>query len=180
MKTFLSIILAFTLAAPAFTQTQDKKKDGQIVLGTTEVVLDVVVRDKKGRPVKDLTASDFEVYEDGVKQRVESFRLVLRETTSPGDSGKKGEVKSGEAPAAPLSMSDINIVAMVFDRLSPNARNLAQKAALSYINERNGPDDYTGVFLVDLSLHTLQSYTDDQQLVRDAIDRATTRFPRCR
>ncbi|MCI0490046.1 MAG: VWA domain-containing protein [Blastocatellia bacterium] len=64
---------------------------------------------------------------------------------------------------------------MVFDRLSPNARGLAQKAALSYIDERNGPDNFTGVFLIDLSLNTIQSYTDDQQLVRNAIDQATMR-----
>src|SRR5262249_12395962 len=64
--------------------------------------------------------------------------------------------------------------AMVFDRLSPNARSLAEKAALSYVAERSAPDDFTGVFLIDLSLRTIQNYTDNQQLVRDAIERATT------
>ncbi|MCI0490045.1 MAG: hypothetical protein L0229_25920 [Blastocatellia bacterium] len=102
MKTFLSIILTFALTAPALSQAQDKQQqqEDKIVLGTTEVLLDVVVRDKKGRPVKDLKASDFEVYEDGVKQQIDSFRLVLREVAPSGDAGKKGEVKE----ARPLSV----------------------------------------------------------------------------
>src|ERR1700732_1150178 len=41
-----------------------------------EVLLDVVVRDKKGRLVKDVTAKDFEVTDDGEPQKILSFRLV--------------------------------------------------------------------------------------------------------
>ena len=42
------------------------------------VLLDVVVRDKKGRLVRDLEASDFEVLEDGKKQEVVAFEVVDR------------------------------------------------------------------------------------------------------
>ena len=34
--------------------------------GVTAVLVDVVVRDRRGQPVRDLTAADFEVLEDGV------------------------------------------------------------------------------------------------------------------
>ncbi|MEJ7709956.1 MAG: hypothetical protein WKF84_08870 [Pyrinomonadaceae bacterium] len=50
---------------------------------TAEVLLDTVVRDKKGRVVKNLTAADFEVYEDGVRQQIKSLRFVARDA-SPG------------------------------------------------------------------------------------------------
>jgi hypothetical protein len=53
-----------------------QQKTDQITVNTGEVQLDVVVRDKNGRLRKDLTASDFEVYEDGVRQEIGSFRLA--------------------------------------------------------------------------------------------------------
>ena len=43
---------------------------------TTEVALDLAVRNKKGRQVKNLKADDVEIYEDGVRQQLLSFRLV--------------------------------------------------------------------------------------------------------
>jgi VWFA-related protein len=63
---------------------------------------------------------------------------------------------------------------MVFDRLSPDARNLAHKAALNYAAESVKPDDLVGVFAIDLSLRTLQVYTSNGELVRQAIDRAAS------
>ena len=41
---------------------------------TTEVLLDLVVHDKRGRQVKNLKAGEVEIYEDGVRQQILSFR----------------------------------------------------------------------------------------------------------
>src|SRR5712692_2711082 len=41
-----------------------------------EVLLDVIVRDKHGRPVRDLVPDEIQVLEDGVPQQVTDFRLV--------------------------------------------------------------------------------------------------------
>src|SRR5215468_12707155 len=110
MKSRVNFLLAFTLILssyqplsgqnPSPARQQDEPK---IRIGTAEVTLDVVVRDKKGRPVKDLTASDFEIYKDGVKQQVESFRLALREsgTKADGDRGKEAPATTATAAASP-------------------------------------------------------------------------------
>ena len=45
--------------------------------GRPRILVDVVVRDRKGQPVRDLTAADFEVLEDGVTQKVGSFTPFL-------------------------------------------------------------------------------------------------------
>lgn len=176
MSLFLSTCLALSLIAPVLNTAQNpRRQEEKVHVGTTEVMLDVVIRDKKGRPVRDLTAADFEVFEDGVKQQIESFRFVSREAApSGGDTEKKGAVPTEAVPSSTRPTSEINLVAMVFDRLSPNARGLAHKAAGGYVVERTGPDDFTGVFLIDLSLRTLQSYTDNEQLVHEAIDRAAS------
>ena len=77
MKSFLSLLLIAAIGLQAVSQEQDEV----IRVRSNEVRLDVVVKDKKGRPIKDLKASDFEILEDGVPQKVESCRFVSRETT---------------------------------------------------------------------------------------------------
>ena len=41
-----------------------------------EVVLDLVIRDSRGRQVKNLKPEEVAIYENGVRQPVKSFRLV--------------------------------------------------------------------------------------------------------
>src|SRR6266545_5871158 len=67
------VVAAGPQAAPAVPRRPEEVPTFGV--GTAAVTLDVVVRDKKGRAVRDLKASDFEVYEDGVRQTVDSFRL---------------------------------------------------------------------------------------------------------
>src|SRR5262252_1623704 len=80
MKTFCCISLAILLTSTpsgALAQTPAPAQNpDRISSGTTEVLLDAVVKDKKGKPVKDLKASDFQITEDGVPQEIRSFRLV--------------------------------------------------------------------------------------------------------
>ena len=183
MKRWIGILVVMALAASldlaAFGQKpgSERQDEQRVRLGTTEVALDVVVRDKKGRPVRDLKESDFEVYEDGARQRIESFRLVVREPDKSVAEVKAGVKREETAPRQPVSrdpFAEASFIALVFDRLSPDARNLAHKAALNYAAEGIKPDDFVGVFAIDLSLRTLQAYTHNAELVRQAIDRAAS------
>ena len=99
MKKFAVMFLTAALVAPAQAQDQSKpaRQDEKVSVGTVEVLLDVVVKDKRGRPVTDLSAADFEVFEDGAKQPVESFRLIRR--NSAGESGKANSAVQGVASA---------------------------------------------------------------------------------
>src|SRR5205085_4605200 len=65
------------------------------------------------------------------------------------------------------------VTALVCDRLSPEARSLARKAGLAYAQEGMAAGDFTGVFRIDQSLITLQSFTDNTGLVKDAVGQAT-------
>jgi VWFA-related protein len=198
MKNRVNFFLAFALTLSSYTplagqnpapSPQSQRPQGQdetkIRIGTAEVTLDVVVRDKKGRPVKDLAGTDFEVYEDGVRQNIESFRLALRESEAAGKSNP-GPNRGKEAPtgapttatppgAAKETPVNPGVIALVFDRLTPEARALARKAATAYADEGLMANDFTGVFAIDLSLLTLQRYTDNPRLVKQAIEQATSR-----
>jgi VWFA-related protein len=147
-----------------------------------------VVRDKKGRPVRDLQASDFEVFEDGIKQDLNSFRLVASKSEGGSSIGNsRGEDREKASDLGVLSPnkshsgaeagSGTTAVALVFDRLSPDARTRAREAALSYLGESVNKNELMGVFLTDLSLLVLQPFTDNKQLVKLAIEKAGLHSP---
>ncbi|MDT5263323.1 MAG: hypothetical protein QOC61_2327, partial [Acidobacteriota bacterium] len=181
-RTSLSILVLLAVAAaglPSHAQTtQNKDQQEEVVrVGSNEVVLDVVVRDKKGRVVKDLSTSDFEVYEDGVRQNVTSFRLVTRGAgAAPSDGGAKAGTTSAASLNAPggagRGVERVGAVALVFDRLSPESRVRARQAALAYLGGGLTPEDLVGVFGIDLSLRVYQPFTNNEQLVRRGIEGA--------
>src|SRR5437870_3061206 len=51
--------------------------------GVNLVLVDVVVRDRTGAVVKNLTANDFELFEDGVRQQILTFAFEDITTTAP-------------------------------------------------------------------------------------------------
>ena len=187
-KRFLSSILALgmmhvaaTLAPRAASARQQEPPPEPPVFRAeaTTVLVDVVVRDKKGHPVRDLTASDFEISEDGVKQVVDSFRVVDN-LGAPEDTAAEGSAAAAPdggltvtpSPSARKREEAPSVVAFVFDRLSPNARAVARKAALAYTDRSHVAGDLVGVFAVDLALRTLQPFTNDVERVRLGLELA--------
>jgi VWFA-related protein len=186
MKLWINTLLTLALIFPPQGQTSSRPEqqgEQKIRIATAEVALDVVVRDKKGHPVTDLTVNDFEVFEDGMKQPVESFKLVTRgRAGQPGKSEEKAAATANARPAeiprpAPVEKRPdpelgVSVVALVFDRLSPDARKRAHDAAMSYLGESAQLSAFVGIFAINLSLNTVQNYTTDIELAKKAIERA--------
>lgn len=127
------------------------------------IAIDVVVRDQAGHPVTDLDAQDFELFEDGVRQRVGSFTPIVG-------------AESTRRPAAPVTGTTATptaapeLMAFVFDRLTPDARALATEAALQYVGSGATTSNTIAVFGIDLSLVMYQPFTRDADLVRHALE----------
>ena len=146
--------------------------------GTTAVLVDVVVRDRRGRPVLDLTADQFEIYEDAVRQTLGSFSVVER---AGGVAVRVGRRVSGGppstdgsgGPAPTVAPQDVPTVAIVFDALRAEPLALAQKAALSYLPMIGESDARVGVFTSDPGLRVVQAYTDNLSLARRAVHQLT-------
>src|SRR6476646_7202348 len=116
---------------------------GRFTAASSGVLVDVVVRDKKG-PVTDLNAEDFTITEDGKPQDVVSFeRHMVADTASSGGT----TTVSGATPAKPAASTPA-IVALAYDRLTPEGRGNAYKASQAFLKNRR-PDELTGVFVVD-------------------------------
>src|SRR5436190_11821475 len=107
----------------------------------TAVLVDVVVRDKKGRPVTDLSGVDFDVAEDGVTQKVDSFTRVSHgggigvgvAWRSPASTVAVTPTTPPPSPADADPIPDDATTALVFDHLSTESLRLAQRATLDYV-----------------------------------------------
>jgi VWFA-related protein len=170
--------LAIVVAAAAAVRTQQPQSG--FTTSTTAVVVDVVVRDAKGAPIVDLKPSDFELLEDDVKQRIAAVELIAPGRTHARTTDGARPASPQTTPAVPASEqgrpseapNSPTVMALVFHRLSVDARPLAWRAARTYLDGPGREADYVGVFMIDSSLETLQPYTNDREKIAAAVERA--------
>lgn len=157
-------LIAFLLLSTAAAQEQT------IRTAAEEVQLDLVVRDKKGKPVRDLRPEEIELYDEGARQEIRGFRLVTGAVTAvvPGEQARVEERAVAADPARPL-----RLVSFVFDSLDTEARRLARLAAQDFIRDPLEANVYVGVFTIDHRLRVVQQFTNDRELLTAAIERAT-------
>jgi VWFA-related protein len=175
--------LSVSLAAGLTWQVNSQQPPVKTI--TAGVVVDVTVVDGKGNPVLDLAPGDFELSEDGVRQQIVSATLVKGgivtplKTTAAVDSQAAGQPAPPvtQATGTPEAVITPSVTAILFDRLSPESRALARRAALAYVATLTPPNDYAGVFLADLSLRTFQPFTNEREKLARGIDVVSTTAP---
>jgi VWFA-related protein len=162
--TLVSLAAGLALAAATPSAPAPQAAETPVVrTGTAAVLLDVVIRDKKGRPVPDIAASEIEVFEDGVKQKVDGFRWVETEAIET----------TAETAASPDARRPPNLVSLVFDQLGPDGRRLAAKAATALLEKGVRPNTWMAVFQIDRRLALVQPFTNDAAKLREAVAKAT-------
>jgi VWFA-related protein len=147
------------------------------------------VLDSKGRPVLDIGPDDFELSEDGKRQQIVSAALVqggavralMRsqppDTITAAAQPAPGSAAGSSSQTGVASDTTPSVTAILFDRLSPEARPLAYRAALAYISTLSPPHDYAGIFLADVALRTYQSFTTQPENLRQGLNRLAAAAP---
>lgn len=79
------------------------------------VSVDVIVTDKNGRPVLDLTKADFEIEENKKPQTVESFKLIQIDDGQDPDPAKNREIRSLDDQARETARDDVRIIVLFLD-----------------------------------------------------------------
>jgi VWFA-related protein len=130
---------------------------------TEEVLLDVVVRDKKGHRVDDLRPEDFQIFDNGEPKKITSFRLV-HGAEAIGTSGARTQLDP---------LRQIRLVTMIFHCSDTNAQRLAHDSAEDLLKGEFPQNVYMAIMAIDHKLEVLQPFTNDPALLRQAIDRAT-------
>lgn len=153
-----------------------------VTTATQEVLLDLVVRDKRGRLIRNLRQDELTIVDDGVRQNIRGFRSV-----DLGGGG--GDALNAKAGVRELTASirqelgdprgldgrrDPRLLTLVFDQLLPGQRPYAKTAALELLRA-NGSNAETlfAAFRVDQKLTQLEAFTPERAKLESAIERAT-------
>ncbi|MFL6332062.1 MAG: VWA domain-containing protein [Pyrinomonadaceae bacterium] len=142
LKFACALVALLCLSAGARAQDQD---EDVVPINSNLVILNVGVADQKGHAVTNLSQSDFNVYEDGVKQSVVSF----------------------EPSTAPFSL----VLLLDMSGSTINFRPTLKQSALRFIDAL-GPEDRVEVVAFNDKVQTLQHFTGDRTKIAFAIEEA--------
>jgi len=147
------------------------------------VLVNVTVRDKKGNLVRDLTAADFTVLEDGKQQKVLSFDLentdVVPESTAGPDHTNvltplkpRAEGKPAAEPAQ-LALKDRRLLILFFDlsAMQPDEIDRSTTAAQKYVDKQMAPADLVSLVSLGSGIRVEQDFTSDRALLKQALER---------
>ncbi len=157
-------------STPAATQDQNPVK---FRVKSNLVVVRVVVRDARGKPVEGLKKEDFKLFDQGKEQSIAQFEAV--ETTasvsgSPASPVVEGALPSAGAvsPSAPVVPMPGRFLALYFDDLNTSDADMTRvrDAADRYLAANLGPRDRVGIFT---SEKMLSDFTNDPKQLHDAL-----------
>lgn len=173
VRELLAVFLPLALVIPSLAQQPAKPPaatDQPIKIKTSEVLLDVVVHDKKGRPIRDLKPEEIEVYEDGVKQSITKFSSIGALASTTGTT----PVTPPEAsPEAANSLPQLRLVTLLFDHLTVQRVQAVRDAGFNFVDNSFTPDMLVRVMVVGRKLYLVEQFTNDRAKLRKAVERAT-------
>jgi VWFA-related protein len=191
----LGIALAFLLAIVLENPLAGQQSQRPVFRTAREVVsIDVVVRDRDGNIVRGLTASDFDVREDGQPQEVMAFTFqeiaaekAATSSAQPGPGLLAGvETKTtepsksavpGQPPEPPPLTSDATagrrLIVLLFDlsSMQPEDVQRAVDSARKYVKEQMDAADLVAVATISSALDVLTDFTGEQERVDVALGR---------
>ncbi len=167
--------LVSTVRAGANQQKQDRSVFSEVIQ-VHVVNVDVYATDKKGNPVKDLTAADFEISEDGKPMEITHFSLLTREGGAAGvadPSARPATPPEALVPSGPEAAAPGERLWLVIYVDNMNLRTFDRKRALDqlrgFLAEGVGTDTEVMVASYDRTLKIRLPFTSDTAAVTDSL-----------
>lgn len=173
-RTFIALALGAAALQGPVLKAQDPSVPPSVTfqVEVNYVDVDVVVTDEQGNFVSDLTREDFEVFEDGKPQKVDTFSyveipirednvLVLDGRPVSSDTHSNREPFSGRLYV--IVLDDLDVSAM----RSTHVR----KSAREFVEQYMGANDLAAVIHTSGRTDASQEFTSNKQLLTAAIDK---------
>lgn len=175
---FSSLFLLLSITAFAQTPTPTPEaKDDVVVINTNLIQVDATVTDKSGKIVKDLTADDFEIYENDQKQLISNFSFVELQPDQPTEpTASKPNKNVLPAPPVPNKLKAEQVrrtIALVVDDLGLSFSSIyfVQQALKKFVDEQMQPGDLVAIIRTGSGIGALQQFTSDKRQLHAAIER---------
>src|SRR5258707_3348484 len=152
----------------AAQQAQPPQADSwRFKIQSANVVVDVIVTDRKGNVVAGLSASDFQVFENGLPQKILSFEAPS--SNIPGDAPADSPgvlVHSGA-----LGLRSMRLITMVLDIADMRGASLKTSidAALQFVDKAIGLEDYVAVYAIGYDVRLVVPFSRDKQKVNEGL-----------
>jgi VWFA-related protein len=178
MKEFAVNVGSLLLLAGGLVAAQhpspSPKDPGLVMRVTTRMVLvDAVVLDREGHPVKGLKPEDFTVTEGGVRQRIASFTERNSQHLNAAAPPVLPPHVTTNRPAITQANSESGTVAvLLLDGLNTPAQNqiYVKQQMLKFLARQYDPNTKLAVIALTNKLTVLQNFTQDPLLLRAALD----------
>ncbi len=171
-----TLLLLSSLSAPTFLQPltgapqdRDEPPAAPVLRTTTRLVqLNVIVTDKKGEPVSDLTAADFVVLDNGRPQTIKFFRKETDQPPAhspqllPPDTYTNQIRQTASVPAS--------VTILLLDGLNTNISDqaYARQQAIKFLQQIHS-QDRLAVFTLARDLRVLQDLTGESSKLVAAV-----------
>src|SRR5262245_24818935 len=158
-------------AVAAQQQQQPQQPQPTFKVSVNVVDVDVTVKDAQGNFVSGLTTDDFEVFEDGKPQAIQTFSYIELPMERPerfrfGGRPVAADVRSNR------DVSSGRVYIMLLDDLNvaPLRTGIVRRHAREFIERYFGPHDLAAVVVTSGRKDAAQEFTNDPALLLRAVD----------
>jgi VWFA-related protein len=180
------VIISFVPVFAGLAQYPPGVKDAQkkpvLSISANTVLVDVIARDGKGKHIRDLRPGEFGIFQDGVKQEIDSIEIYTegesRVIPIPGKSVRPAAVP---APASQVVAGTaaaprrINIITFLMDFSSTEFTNqkYVRDGAIKYVKEKIGAGDVVAIYATGIGdLRPVQPFTMDKVRLLERLGKA--------
>ncbi len=182
---FASIIIVllqlFGLAQQPTPSPASSKTDSDevVVVSTNLIQVDATVTGKDGKQVTDLKLEDFEILENGEKQKITNFSYIAVSpeiTAATAENKAKPTTLDKLAPPVPIRLKPEQVrrtVALVVDDLGLSFESTAyvRQALKKFVDEQMQPADLIAIVRTGGGIGALQQFTSDKRQLYAAIEK---------
>ncbi|HEY3131248.1 MAG TPA: VWA domain-containing protein [Acidobacteriota bacterium] len=166
--------MVLAIAAPQIAQTRPKV---QFRVSAELVMVDLRALDSRSHPVQGLKASDFEILEDGIPQKVDSFREILLQPSPAAASVESRRLivpHQHEDVEIPLDkVAEHRLWILLFNLAGMETDQVIQAvdSARKFIRQTMTLDDLVAVLSFTGELRLVSNLTNDRDLLLGALDK---------
>ncbi len=142
---------------------------------TNLVVVNVAVRDRSGKPITGLKASDFDILEDDKAQKIAFFdeEKLSSEPLPAVSNAPSAAAEGGIEPPAGRRFQDKRLIGLFFDfsSMAPPEQLRAQQAAIDFLNKNMTASDVVSIMTFSTQFKTVQDFTGDRSSLIETLRR---------